>query len=83
MPEICRFHGIVIRMFYKPKEHEPAHIHAYYGDGVGIFDVHTHEMVQGDLPMKVQEMIQEWLGHYDKELIQMWNTQNIEKLPPL
>lgn len=38
MPEISRFYGIVIRMFFKPKEHNPAHIHALYGEHVGIFD---------------------------------------------
>lgn len=32
MPEISRFYGIVIKMFFKPKEHEPSHIHALYGD---------------------------------------------------
>ena len=26
MPEISRFYGIIIKMFFKPKEHEPAHI---------------------------------------------------------
>ena len=30
MPEVSRFYGIVIKMFFKPKEHEPAHIHALY-----------------------------------------------------
>jgi len=30
MPEISRFYGIVIKMFFKPKEHEPSHIHALY-----------------------------------------------------
>lgn len=28
MPEISRFYGIIIKMFSKPKEHEPSHIHA-------------------------------------------------------
>ncbi|MDY5886571.1 MAG: DUF4160 domain-containing protein [Treponema sp.] len=28
MPEIARFYGIIIKMFFKPKEHEPSHIHA-------------------------------------------------------
>ena len=37
MPEICRFYGIVIKMFFKPKEHEPSHLHALYGEYVGIF----------------------------------------------
>ena len=28
MPEISRFYGIIIKMFFKPKKHEPSHIHA-------------------------------------------------------
>ena len=32
MPEISRFYGIVIKMFFKPREHEPSHIHALYGE---------------------------------------------------
>lgn len=30
MPEICRFYGIVITMFYN--DHPPAHFHAKYGE---------------------------------------------------
>jgi hypothetical protein len=29
MPELSRFFGIIIRMFYS--DHEPAHFHAWYG----------------------------------------------------
>ena len=36
MPEISRFYGIIIKMFFKPKEHEPSHIHALYGEHIGI-----------------------------------------------
>lgn len=36
MPEICRFYGIVIKMFFKPREHEPSHIHALYGEHIGV-----------------------------------------------
>lgn len=35
VPEISRFYGIIIKMFFKPKEHEPSHIHALYGEHVG------------------------------------------------
>lgn len=52
MPEICRFYGIVIKMFFKPKEHEPSHLHALYGEHVGIFDLQTMEMTEGDLPKR-------------------------------
>ena len=32
---------LVIKMFFKPKEHEPGHIHALYGEHVGVFDLNT------------------------------------------
>ena len=83
MPEISRFYGIVIKMFFKPKEHEPSHIHALYGEYVGLFDISTHKMTEGDLPKKAQDMVEEWLAKHDDELQKMWDTQKINKLPPL
>ena len=83
MPEICRFYGIIIKMFFKPKEHEPAHIHAIYNEYVGIFDLYSFEMIDGDLPQKAQELVKEWLKDNYKSLIQMWDTQVITKLNPL
>lgn len=83
MPEISRFYGIVIKMFFKPKEHEPSHIHALYGEYVGIFNIKTHEMITGDLPDKAQILVKEWLVINGDLLQEMWDTQEITKLPPL
>ena len=83
MPEISRFYGIIIKMFFKPKEHEPSHIHALYGEYVGIFDLKSLEMTEGDLPRKAQELVKEWLTTHQEDLLKMWNEQNIWKLPPL
>lgn len=83
MPEIARFYGIVIKMFFKPKEHEPSHIHALYGEYVGEFNIKTGEMIVGDLPKKAQELVREWLDQYRDELQAMWDKQDIRKLPPL
>lgn len=83
MPEISRFYGIIIKMFFKPKEHEPSHIHALYGEYIGIFDLRTHEMTYGDLPLKARALVREWLQLNDKKLQEMWDTQAISKLPPL
>ena len=83
MPEICRFYGIIIKMFFKPKEHEPSHIHALYGEYIGIFDLKTHKMLNGDLPSKAQELVEEWLSIHSSELQEMWDCQDIKKLPPL
>lgn len=83
MPEISRFYGIVIKMFFKPKEHEPSHIHALYGEYLGEFNIRTLEMIEGDLPKKAQELVKEWLSIHQKDLQAMWDAQQIYKLPPL
>ena len=83
MPEISRFYGIIIKMFFKPKEHEPSHIHALYGEYVGIFDLKTMEMTEGDLPIKAQGLIKEWISRNQLSLLQMWESQKLRKLPPL
>ena len=83
MPEICRFYGIVIKMFFKPKEHEPSHIHALYGEYVGEFNIRTLEMIDGDLPKKAQELVTEWLKMHQAALQHMWDSPTIGKLPPL
>ena len=61
MPEVSRFYGIVIKMFFKPKEHEPAHIHALYDEYMGVFDIETFEMTEGDMPNRAQKMVKELL----------------------
>ena len=83
MPEVSRFYGIVIKMFFKPKEHEPSHIHALYGEYVGEFNIMSKEMIVGDLPRKAQELVVEWLSEHQEELQSMWDTQRVWKLPPL
>ncbi|MDR1292850.1 MAG: DUF4160 domain-containing protein [Clostridiales Family XIII bacterium] len=32
MPEITRFYGVVIKMFFIQSEHNPPHFHALYGE---------------------------------------------------
>jgi len=83
MPEICRFYGIVIKMFFKPKEHDPAHIHAIFDEYVGIFDIRTSEMMLGDLPPKAIMHVQEWLRINRDSLMEMWDSQKLHKLSPL
>ena len=83
MAEIARFYGIVISMYYKPKEHEPCHIHATYGEYAGIVDISSMEMLEGDLPRKALDLIKEWMAMYRAELLDMWSNQSVYKLPLL
>lgn len=50
MPVISRFYGIVIKMYLRQKEHYPPHIHAIYGDYVGMFSLADGKMFEGDVP---------------------------------
>ena len=38
MPMITMFYGIIIKMFFSMREHNPPHIHAIYGEYEGILD---------------------------------------------
>ena len=83
MPTISNFYGISIKMFFKPKEHDPSHIHAVYGEYVGVFDITSMEMTEGDLPGVAHGLVKDWLALHQSELEEMWRTQKIVKLPPL
>lgn len=82
MPEITRFCGIVIKIFFR-NEHNPPHIHAIYGEHNGLIDISTLEMIEGDLPIKALELVREWARLYQPQLALMWKQQKLEKLPPL
>ncbi|MGP1489331.1 MAG: DUF4160 domain-containing protein [Peptoanaerobacter stomatis] len=82
MPEITRFYGILIKIFFV-REHNPPHFHAIYGEYNGTFDITTLEMLEGDLPIKAQKLVVEWASQYQDKLMNMWNTKKLEKLPPL
>lgn len=82
MPEITRFYGIVIKIFLT-KDHNPPHFHAVYGEYNGSFEIETLDMIEGDLPKKAQSMIKEWGLKYRSEIMEMWNSKILKKLPPL
>lgn len=52
MPVISRFKGVVIKMYLRQKEHNPPHIHAIFGEYVGMFSLKDGEMFEGDIPAK-------------------------------
>jgi len=81
MPEIARFYGIVIKLFFG--DHPPPHFHAVYGENIGLFNIDTIEMVEGDLPNRAKKLVIEWANIHKNELKLMWETQEFRKLPPL
>lgn len=83
MPVIARFYGIVIKMYFSQSEHGAPHFHAVYGEYIGVFDIQTLEMLEGDLPLRARKLVKEWGEHYQQELLRMWNNNDFVRLPGL
>jgi hypothetical protein len=54
-----------------------------YGEYAGLVDIQTQELMEGDLPQTALSLVKEWTKKYQNELLNIWNTQNFAKLPPL
>ena len=83
MPVISRFYGMTIKMYFQQSEHNPPHFHVVFGDYLGAIDIHTLEMLEGDLPAKALKLVREWGALHRDELLHIWNTQEFIALPPL
>ena len=83
MPALSRFYGIVIKMFFRQAEHNPPHFHAVYGDYLGVFDINTLEIIEGDLPYKAVSLVKEWGAIHKTELMDIWNNQVFNPIAPL
>lgn len=83
MPVLSRFYGIIIRMYFLQKEHNPPHIHAIYGDDVAAITISEGEVLEGELPKKALELVREWISLHKEDLLMIWETQDFKHLPPL
>lgn len=81
MPVIGRFYGVTIKMYFRQKEHEPPHIHAIYGEYIGMFSIYDGKMYNGDLPLREQKFVEAFIMYYRERLLQMWEKQDFELLP--
>ena len=85
MPEISRFFGIVIAMYYN--DHSPAHFHVRYGGQKAIIAIDTLVVLHGSLSPRVQGLVAEWAALHRAELIENWRVargQNeLKRIAPL
>jgi hypothetical protein len=81
MPEISRFLGIVIMMYFD--EHNPPHFHVRYNEFRAKMSIDTLNVVDGKLPARVRGLVEEWGELHQKELLDMWNTKEFHKIEPL
>ncbi len=85
MPEISRFFGIIIRMFYD--EHNPPHFHAEYAGNKAVFDFRGN-VLKGNLTSRTAtKLVREWVDLHASELEEDWKlaeeNKEIKKIEPL
>jgi len=71
MPELCRFLGIVVYMFFN--DHNPPHFHVEYDEHEASIAINNLALLEGDLPPRVLGYVIEWASLHKPELMDNWN----------
>jgi hypothetical protein len=85
MPELSRFLGIIIYMYFN--DHAPPHFHAEYNEYQAAIAIDNFGILEGKLPAKVLSLVVEWASEHHDELLENWEsirmTGKFHKISPL
>lgn len=85
MPELSRFYGIVVRLYYD--DHAPPHFHAYYGEDSAVIDIRQLAAISGTLSPRALALVLEWGALHQSEPLVAWeravHSQPPGKIAPL
>ena len=85
MPELCRFYGIIIQMFYD--DHAPPHFHAKYAGKKISINIRDLSIQKGSLPGRALGLVMEWASQHQDELMTAWEKavkrEELDKIAPL
>lgn len=85
MPEISRFFGIIILMYYD--DHNPPHFHARYGGQRAAIEIASLRVLEGALPPRALGLVVEWASRHQGQLQANWEAARsdrpLQKIPPL
>ncbi len=85
MPEISRFLGMIIAMYYQ--DHNPPHFHVRYSEYKATISIKDLALLEGKLPPKALGLVIEWASLHQNELMEDWELAKklakLKKIPPL
>lgn len=79
MPIISKFYGIAIRMFRLKTF--GARFHAIYENSELVVNLWPLQIVAGDAPRRVKEMVLEWAAQHQQELLATWHRIQAGEAP--
>ena len=80
MPEVSRFYGIIIQIYFG--DHPPPHFHALYGEFDAIIDIHHLAVLEGNIPPRALGLVIEWAAIQKNELIEGFALAQQMQKPP-
>ena len=85
MPEVSRFYGIVIQIYYG--DHAPPHFHAQYAGAVAQIAIDSLQIIEGSLPKRALGLVLDWAAAHQPELrvafARAANLQSPGRIAPL
>ena len=85
MPEISRFYGIIIRMYFN--DHGPPHFHAEYAGEHALFAIESLAVFEGQLSPRALGLVTEWAALHRSELADRWERARqlgaLDRIAPL
>ena len=85
MPELSRFYGIVIKMYFD--DHDPSHFHAEYAEDEAVISIETLAVIAGRLRPRALGLVSEWAAQHQEDLRNAWvkakNLEAPQKIDPL
>ena len=79
MPEVSRFYGIVIRMFFR--EHGPPHFHAEYSGQQAVVGIRASHGAGGSASAARIGIVKEWASLHRAELRAAWDRARRQEAP--
>lgn len=80
MPEVSRFYGIIIQIYFG--DHPPPHFHARYGDFTAVIDIHRLAVLEGHLSPRALGLVIEWASIHKNELLEGFKLAQQMQKPP-
>lgn len=85
MPELSRFYGIVIKMYFA--DHVPPHFHAEYSGTEALINIETLSTFAGEIPPRALGLVTEWAATHQEELRAAWvkavRLEPFDRIDPL
>jgi hypothetical protein len=85
MPEVSRFYGIRICLYFD--DHGIPHFHAEHGGSDVSVAIHNLEFLKGELPRTVKKLVIQWASLHQDELgyalFQCRRSEDPGRIPPL